>query len=114
MSLVEKLRKARESTVPIGGHRFTIRRPTELEMIELQHAGRAKGRAVLPFVIGWDDSVSSLALGLPGGDANPVAYDAAIAAEWLTDRLDLLQPLSDAVLEAYRAHEARQEDAKKN
>ena len=114
MSLVEKLRKARESTVTIGGHRFTIRRPTELEMIELQHAGRAKGRAVLPFVIGWGDTVTALALGVPGGDAHPVAFDPAVRDEWLTDRLDLLQPLADALFAAVAAHAAKLEDAKKN
>lgn len=114
MSLAEKLRKARESVVPVGGFGFTIVRPTELEMIEMRAGNQPKGRAVLPYVIGWDAAVTSLALGVPGGDAHPVLFDPVLRNEWLTDRIDLLQPLADAVFEAYRAHEARQEDAKKN
>lgn len=114
MSLAEKLRTARESQVEIGGHRFTIRRPTELEMIEIRVSDRGRGRAVLPFVIGWGDSVTALALGVPGGDAHPVAFDAAVRDEWLTDRLDLLQPLADALFAAVAARAAKREDAKKN
>jgi hypothetical protein len=80
-------------------------------MVELH--GRPKGRAILPHVIGWE-GVTSLDIGLPGGDAHPVEFDPALAAEWLTDRLDLLQPLADAVFSAFHAYEARQEEAKKN
>lgn len=114
MSLAEKLRKARESVVPVGGFHFTLLRPTELEMIEMRAGDQPKGRAVLPYIIGWDAAVTSLAVGVPGGDAHPIPFDPALRNEWLTDRLDLLQPLADAVFEAYRAHEARQDAAKKN
>lgn len=110
MSLVDKLRKARETTVAVGGFDFIIRRPTALEMIEMRDQPR--GRAILPFVIGWD-KVKELDL-IPGGDPHPLAFDANVCAEWLTDRLDLLSPLADAVFKAYADHEARREDAKKN
>ncbi len=110
MSLVDKLRKAREVTVPVGGFTFVIRRPTALEMIEIQNQPR--GRAILPFVIGWD-GVKALDL-IPGGDPHPLEFDADVCAEWLTDRLDILAPLADAVFAAFSAHEARLEDAKKN
>lgn len=112
MSLVEKMRKAREVRVPVGDKAFIIRRPTALEMIELRQSAQARGRAVLPFVVGWEN-VTSLDL-MPGGDAGPVAFDAGVAAEWLTDRLDLLQPVADAVFKAYQDHEDKLEAAKKN
>lgn len=108
--LVAKLRKARELRVEAGGFGFLIRRPTALEMMELQNHPR--GRAILPYVIGWD-SVREIDV-LPGGDPHPLAFDGDVCAEWLTDRLDLLAPLADAVFAAYQAHEQRLEDAKKN
>lgn len=109
-AVADKLRAARETTVDVGKFKFRVRRPTELEMIELQ--GRAKGRAVLPYLIGWV-GVTTLDM-MPGGDAHPLDYDAAVAYEWLTDRLDLLQPLADGVFAAYDAHEKSREAAAKN
>lgn len=113
MSLVEKIRKARETKVEAGGFTFVIRRPTALEMIEIRVSEQGRARSALPFVIGWE-GVTSLAIGLPGGDAHLLAFDPAVRDEWLTDRLDLLQPLVDAVFAAVAAHEATLEDAKKN
>lgn len=110
MSLVQKIRKARESRVEVGGYGFQIRRPTALEMMEIN--GKARGRAYLGFIIGWD-GVTQLDV-IPGGDPHPLEFDADVCAEWLTDRLDLLAPLTDAIDSAYAAHEARLEDAKKN
>lgn len=114
MSLAEKIRKSRESQFEVGGHRFTIRRPTALEMIEIRVSDQGRGRAVLPFIIDWDNTVTALAIGLPGADAHPVEFDAVVRDEWLTDRLDLLQPLADAVFAASAAHAAKLEDTKKN
>lgn len=112
MSLVEKIRKAREQVVTVGGHDFTIRRPTELEMVELQAAGRGRGRAILPHVVGWS-GVRAIDV-LPGGDPHPLEFDARVRDEWLTDRLDLLQPLAEAVFKAFDDHARQQEAAAKN
>lgn len=110
--LVEKLRKARESQVPAGGFVFTIRRPTALEMSEMRQ--QTRGRAALPYIVGWDKSVTTLAMGLPGGDAHPLEFDAGLRDEWLSDRSDLLVPLIKAVFDAYEAHAKAREDAEKN
>jgi len=112
MSVLEKLREAREQVVPVGKYSFRILRPRALEMVEMQHTTLSRGRAVLPFVVGWE-GVTSLDL-IPGGDAHPLPFDAAVAAEWLTDRLDLLQPLTDAIFKSYADYEAAQETARKN
>lgn len=108
--LIDKLRRARETKVQAGGFGFIVRRPTALEMIEIQNQPR--GRAILPFVVGWE-GVRELDL-IPGGDPHPLAFDADLAREWLIDRIDLLAPLADAIFEAFRRHEATLEDAKKN
>jgi hypothetical protein len=108
--LVDKIRKARETKVEAGGFAFIVRRPTALEMIEIQNQPR--GRAILPFVIGWE-GVKEADL-IPGGDPHPLAFDADVCREWLTDRLDLLAPVAEAVFAAFAAHDGRLEDAKKN
>lgn len=110
MSLVEKIRKARETKVEAGGFTFVIRRPTALEMSEMASASR--GRAVLPFVIGWD-GVREMDI-IPGGDPHPLPFDAGVCAEWLADRFDLLVPLATQVFDAFVAHQARLNDEKKS
>lgn len=109
-ALIQKLRKARERNVAVGGYTFTVRRPTDLEALDLRTASRID--ALLRFVVGWQ-GVNEIDL-MPGGSAVPVAFDAALAAEWLADRPDLLDPLVDAIVDAYRAHVAALEAAAKN
>lgn len=109
-TLIDKLRKAREQKVEVGGHSFTVRRPTDLEAMSLRAASGVAD--LLPFVVGWE-AVREIDL-VPGGSAVPVAFDAAVCAEWLADRPDLLEPLVEAILAGYRAHVAALEAAAKN
>lgn len=99
-TLSEKIRKAREIRVDVCGKTFIIRRPTTLDMIDLQ--GKSAARAILPHVIGWE-GVTSLDL-YPGGDAAPVPFDTDACAEWLADRVDLLGPIAQAAVDAYDTH----------
>ena len=100
MSLVDKIRRARETQVAVGGYTFTVRRPTDVEAIALRDAhGMAD---MMRFVTGWA-LVREIDL-IPGGSPTDVPFDAEIAAEWLADRPDLLTPLITAVHEQYRAH----------
>lgn len=110
MSLAEKIRKAREQTVEQGGFTFTVRRPTDVEMMGL--AGSGSVARILPYIIGWA-GVREIDV-LPGGDPHPLPFDAAVRDEWLADRPDLLMPLADRILESYRAHVSSLEAAAKN
>lgn len=109
-ALAEKLRKAREVRVEVGDFTFTVRRPTDLEMIELNKANA--GRAILPFVVGWG-GVTELAM-LGTGAPHPVDFDADACAEWLEDRIDLLSEIVNAVFKAYEDHQKKLADAVKN
>lgn len=112
MSLVEKIRKAREKTVEVGGFRFTVRRPTDLEMMGLSERLRARDMgALLGYVVGWE-GVKALDI-IPGGEPHPLAFDAEVCAEWLADRPDLLDAVAQTVLETYQAHVEALADAKK-
>jgi hypothetical protein len=109
-SLAEKIRKSREKGVPVGGFDFTIRRPTDLDMMEFSKSRQPAD--LVRFVVGWD-KVKELDL-LPGGDGHPVPFDADACSEWLADRTDLMVPLINAITEEYQAHKQRQEAAAKN
>ena len=110
MALIDKLRKAREQNVAVSGYIFTVRRPTDIEAMSLRGASGIAD--LLLFVVGWD-GVKEIDL-IPGGVAVPVDFDADLAAEWLADRPDLLQPLVEAIMDAYRAHVAALEEVAKN
>lgn len=109
-AIAEKLRKAREVTVDAAGFTFTVRRPTDLEMIDLFKA-RA-GRAILPYIVGWS-GVSELAM-LGTGAPHPLDFDADACAEWLEDRLDILNAIVAAVFKAYETHQEKLANAVKN
>lgn len=109
MSLVDKIRKARESRVEAGGFTFIIRRPTELEIHEL--VGKPI-RALLPFVVGWE-GVRELDI-IAGGNPHPLEFDAEACAAWLEDRIDLVAPLSKAIHDSYSTHAEKRETERKN
>lgn len=99
-ALVEKIRRAREMRVETGGFAFTVRRPTDIEMMELRGGGSIA--RLLPFVTGWD-GVKEADL-IAGGDPHPLPFDAAACAEWLSDRPDLLEPIVERIMDSYKAH----------
>jgi hypothetical protein len=110
-TLIERIRRARETTVEASGFKFTVRRPTDLEMHEMQ-GGIPMGEVLKRFVTGWD-GVTELDLA-PGGTGTPVVFDTALFAEWIADRPDLWAPLTQGVLAAWNAHQAALEESAKN
>ena len=109
-TLADKIRKARESCVPVGGYVFTLRRPTDMDMIEFSRS--RKPAELVRFVVGWE-GVKEMDL-IPGGDGHPAPFDAEACAEWLADRSDLFVPVVNAITDAYQAHKSALEAAEKN
>jgi len=109
-SLIAKMRAAREQTVEVGGYKFVVRRPTEMDMMEMQD--QPLGRSALRHVVGWSGVKESDVLA--NGDPEPINYDSEISEEWLMDRIDLLVPLTEAVMNSFRDHVAKREAAEKN
>lgn len=109
-ALAEKLRKARESVVEVGGFEFTIRRPTDVEAQRLR--GIVNMGDLIPHVVGWN-KVREIDV-LPSGDGHPLEFDPEVCREWLVDRPDLLTTLVDAIVAAYRAHREALGAAEKN
>ena len=109
-ALSEKIRKAREKNVEVGGYVFTIRRPTDIDMLDFSKT--RKPEDLVRFVVGWEN-VKEIDL-IPGGDGHPTKFDADACAEWLADRSDLFVPVINAVIDAYHTHKAEIEAAEKN
>jgi len=102
MSLIDKLRKAREQQIEVNGRTFTIRRPTDMEAARLTH----DGGDLFGFVIGWDLREVDL---IPGGDPVPAAFSTELFREWVSDQPDLWKGLTEAIQKAYADHVARRE-----
>lgn len=109
MSLIEKLKKSRETAVEVEGFRFTIRRPTDQEATTLKKATYIE--IAQRFVVGWA-GVKEIDL-VPGGNPVETPFDADVWREWCADRPDFWQPISGAVMDAYRLHREAQDDTKK-
>lgn len=109
-ALADKLRRARESEVEAGGHVFTIRRPTDVEAHGM--AGQDTLDAVCRFVVGWN--LSEIDLGVPGGSGVAAGFDVDALREWLSDRVEVLGKLAEAIVKAYQDHVAQKADAEKN
>lgn len=112
-ALIEKLRRARESVVEVSGFKFTVRRPTNLEMVEItKGAALTQGDILFKYVTGWE-GVKEVDL-VPGGTGDLVPFDSALFAEWVSDHPELWAPLTNEVVAKYRAHEAALEESIKN
>lgn len=109
-NIAEKLRKAREVKVEAGGFMFTVRRPTDLEMIEMR--GAVSGVRLLRYVLGWEGVKESDLV--ENGDPHPAPFSAEVAEEWLADRPDLFALLATGIFDSYAAHTKQLEDATKN
>lgn len=110
--LIDRLRRARQSTVPSGGRTFTVRRPTDLEMHEM--CGKIDQRLLLVrFVVDWG-VVTELDLGIPGGGPDQVPFEPDLWAEWIADHPEHWDDITQAIYEGYQTHQADMEAAAKN
>lgn len=109
MSLIDKIRKARETTVTINGKTWTIRRPTDEEAAQFGQSGLLD--MVKRFVIGWE--LIELEI-VPGGGPEKVQFDSALFAEWVADQPEVWEPFGTAILDAYKAHAEKRDAAVKN
>jgi len=125
-TLLEKLRKSRESTVESGGFCFTIRRPSDTDMFEYnqQHPFDQQKRTEFTdkdgqvktiltpsedaviylfrrFITGWNLTELDL---IPGGMATPVPFDSDLFLEWVNDRNAIANSLYGAILSSFNAH----------
>lgn len=112
MSLLQKIKKAREFEVEFEGTRFTLTRPTDLDALHMKYDSVEEAVLDIPkYVVGW--SVQEIDL-IPGGSAIAVPTDNEIVAEYLSDKPGLWMPLIEALRDAYKAHSDKREARVKN
>ena len=111
MDYLAKLRKGRESKVEVGGFVFTIRRPTDLEAIDLQTVTSTLDgvRQVLRFVVDWH-GVKGTDI-VPDGEDKAVPFDSELFAMWVEDQPAIWGDLVAAVYERYTTFTETRDDA---
>lgn len=110
-SMIEKIRRAREREVEVGGFKFTIRRPTEVQMMQWQ-GGKIPVVEFIQFITGWDRVTEGDLI--PGGDPHPLPFSADICKEWLNDRLDLVAPLAEQIMGLWNDYITQKDARSKN
>ena len=111
--IVDKMRKARESTFDVGSVTLTVRRPTDWDALSMKYSSRQDAiLGVAGFIVNWS-GVTEQDL-FPGGNADPVPFDDDIFAEWLKDKPEHWAAIIDKVKNIYTAHSEKLEDVAKN
>lgn len=112
MSLIDRIRKARQTRVTVDGKTFIVRRPTDWEAYEMSVSGKSRQMDLLEKLAeGWE-GVTELDI-VPGGDSTPVPFDRALFVEWISDRPQYWADLTSAITKEYSAHAAALEEAVK-
>lgn len=101
--------RARESGVPVDGVTYTIRRPTDYDMVVMENANGME--FIKKFVVGWELTEAAFD---PGGGPERVPFDADLWATYVTDHPELWGPLGMAIKDSYQKHAAALETDPKN
>lgn len=109
MSLIEKIKAARELNIDAGGYTFKTRRPTDLEVVEMRGQVVKHRDLLRRYVIGWV-GVTELDL-IPGGTSLPVEFETELFMEWVADHPELWPPLANAIMDNYTQHQTRLSDS---
>jgi hypothetical protein len=113
--LVGQLTKAREKTVPAGRHKFSIRRPTELDLLKRRDGDNVvvSIEMVRDYVVGWEGVRESDIVGAGGSD-EIVPFSSELCRAWLEDRADLWPALLGEMQKLIVEHDKALQDASKN
>jgi hypothetical protein len=110
-SLIEKIRKARQTRVTVYGKTFIVRRPTDKEAYAMSASKSEQMDLLENFVIGWE-GITELDL-IPSGDAIPVEFDHDLFVEWVADQPKYWGELTAAITKEYTTHAEKLVEAEK-
>lgn len=110
-SLIERIKKARQTTVKVGDITLIVRRPTDLDMVT--GGGKFTTLEILTrFVDGWQ-GMKECDL-VPGGNPVEAPFSRELFTEWVADHTESWSAISAAVVESYKRHKDEVEEAAKN
>jgi hypothetical protein len=107
-TLADRIRAAREQWVTAEGKQFLLRRPTRLQLADLNGQPR---EVVFSSVVGW--KLTELDL-VPGGSGRVPEFDPEAFREYASDRIDLVNSLAQELQRMISAHSEAMEAAEKN
>lgn len=111
-AVIAAMRRAREGSTELDGFKFIWRRPTDVEATALYQQDASPAQIAAQFVVGWERVHESDLL--PSGGSDAVPFSRELWAEWVADRPHWWEPISSAVLAAYRAHAETLKAVEKN
>jgi len=107
------MRKARESRVKVGAVTLTIRRPTDMDALDLSFSSTREAIVgVSRFVVDWS-GMNEIDL-VPGGTSEPVPFDDEIFVEWIQDKPQYWEDLIKGVRDSYHNYRKKLETETKN
>jgi hypothetical protein len=112
MTLIDRIKKARQTIVKVGEITLICRRPTDLEMLEMRQDKISQGDILKRFVDGWE-GVTEVDL-VPGGTSVAAPFSRELFAEWVSDHPESWAAITEAVVSEYKKHESELESAAKN
>jgi len=118
--IIAALRAARQTWVDLEpGKRVQIIRPPEAALHEFNvQAGENNVermlRCVVKYVTGWEGITEADLLGAALAPADAVAFDAALWATVVADRVDWIRLVMSALIDAIDAHDLAKQAAEKN
>jgi len=101
--LLQRIRKARESTVKVDKFVFTIRRPTDAEAANVFSSGPSVVDIAKDYTVGWSNVKDSDLV--PSGGSDDVKFDSELWGEWVSDRPDFWEPIFNAIVGVYTRHQ---------
>lgn len=113
--LVSQLLKGREVVADLGRMKFTLVRPSEMELIQM---GGPTGQVDVGLVmlrdkcVGWSGVLESDIS--PGGASDEIPFDRVLYQNWIADRPDIWVPMLDKFGKAIDAHRKALEQLKGN
>jgi hypothetical protein len=110
--LVARMRQRRELVVEVGRHKFTVRRPTDVEAISISNRNSTFDEIAAEFVCGWAGVTEDDLIG--GGGSDEVKFTPDLWQEWCPDNPTVWKPIALAALAAYQEHAKLLEDTAKN
>lgn len=110
--LLAKIKEQRRFKVTVEKYSFTVRRPTDVEVVKLTRDGSDFFDIAAEYVSDWAGVTEDDLVG--GGGSDAVKFDARVWREWCADRPEFWMPIATAVLKAYDAHAERLATLAKN
>ncbi len=111
-AIILRMRKARESCRAVGEFKFTILRPTDHDVSQFMANGATTYDVARDFTIGWSGVKGSDVL--KGESSEPIEFDRLLWEVWIADTPAFWEPLHNAIMDAYTAHQKKRTDKAKN